>query len=708
MSLFPDTYFGGYGFGGYWGGQPYAVPAAAPADTEAKPKPDNALERPIGVGGIGYAPGNDPAPPWNLSDGLLMRCYPAVQAVLKAIICPIIAASRSFEVRNEDGTNAPKSKQIGPRAGDGVTSDPVDKLKDSLEEYHRPQWPDILTMLEGIHWGWWLQEPIYERADTPLGPLTLAASYRDFLPWEVQPLRDSYGQFAGYKYLNGKGDDAARTRGPEYALHFTEGGHLDPIFGWGRSRNAMTDWWRVRQSHLNGDRLERKPTLISMLIEMMHGVSWKDENGNPITDEQYAQKMYNAMSSGGTFITKKCPFDKDTVSKNPALAEVAFARATAFNWGDTGPAQAAQLSRAAALDANIVRCYGRKERSLFAAERGGIGTSDAGTHKDSDELDGEQLHEAACRAFSRQVLNVELVTNRGPSMRDRIWVKAGKLSDDDKMFKRDLVKDRAKQPGSPLSQMMDDKELAESTGVPIDPDKPMLPPLTPNAPPANGNPAPNMAQGQQQQPGTNGNGRAKRLGLSGSNGRGIRPFVGSGCGANAAGGGGFQAGNQCAAGGAGTRRAYHGSSSRFEKFDPTKGHEEDKYGPGTYFTKDKAEAQGWATESADGHLYTVDVTHQNPFHIDRPLEVGTGERINEAASRLGKAGLAKGIEKDTDGYSVYQNLVRQNGNSKATANRILRVAGFDGMIDRNELVVFDASQVRVRSVKAIGKAKAST
>lgn len=138
---------------------------------------------------------------------------------------------------------------------------------------------------------------------------------------------------------------------------------------------------------------------------------------------------------------------------------------------------------------------------------------------------------------------------------------------------------------------------------------------------------------------------------------------------------------------------YHGSSAKFSTFTHDHVSGENKYGPASYFTPDPDEAKQW---NAD-HIYTAEVTHDSPFRIDRDIQPEHGERINAAAAKLGKQGLDKGFEKNSQAYSSYQNLARNNGDSKATANAILREAGFDSIVDKHELASLEPGKAKVLS-----------
>lgn len=93
------------------------------------------------------------------------------------------------------------------------------------------------------------------------------------------------------------------------------------------------------------------------------------------------------------------------------------------------------------------------------------------------------------------------------------------------------------------------------------------------------------------------------------------------------------------------------------------------------------------------------MTHDTPFNVDGRIDPH-GDKINAAAKRLGKAGLSPGFEKANGAYSSYQNLVTNNGHSKAAANAILREAGFDSIVDKHELASLDPEKAKILSRKS--------
>lgn len=481
MSAFPGIYNGWY-YGGALYSQP--VEPAKLADPDAKAKPGEPLKRDSytwgSAGDARYAGWAGKEPPWDLSVAAAMWRYSAVQLVLGDIACPILAAPRSFEVRNEDGTEASKSKQQGPRTGDGVTSAPEDKLKDALEAYFEPRWLDILSSLKQcIHYGWALSEVVYGRQETPAGTLTLPERFPDFQPWDATLLRDEFGRFAGFRPRWGKGD-GTDDRDARYALHFTEGGEQNPLFGFGRSVNAVADWWDAINSRDNRGRAENKASGINMLIAIASGQSFRDDSGNAVVPADAAQSVFNALSSGGAAVVPLTFWKREDIRANPALAEMRPVHVDQFDWGNTAPAIESALKARDASDVRIVRAYGRKERGLMEAGKGGIGQSDAQVHRDSDELDGEQIHARLMRQFSQQTLNTVLVTNKGAAFRDRIYVKAGPMSDDAKAWRRELVATLAAQPGHEVGMSMDAEELMRDAGAPRKPGFVMPAPLSPD------------------------------------------------------------------------------------------------------------------------------------------------------------------------------------------------------------------------------------
>jgi hypothetical protein len=139
--------------------------------------------------------------------------------------------------------------------------------------------------------------------------------------------------------------------------------------------------------------------------------------------------------------------------------------------------------------------------------------------------------------------------------------------------------------------------------------------------------------------------------------------------------------------------AYHGSRAgeRFQAFQ-TFG-DENKWGPGAYFTPDEEEAAEWG-----GTVYKVELTFNMPFRSDNFMTPELFDQINQAALRLGKP-LPKEFRNDKNGYAIYQLLTRVNDYSKSKANEILKSAGFDGIIDGDrEFVALDPKKVKILGI----------
>jgi hypothetical protein len=477
LSLFPTILGSAYPFGAYgYGPLAQQVDAAPDPLEQAKPsEPAPRSQYATYTAGIG---GFDKAPPGTPALYMQMRKYSALRLAFAVACGPIFAGTRTLEICKQDGTPAKQRK--GPKLDDEADS-PEDKAKTDLEEHFKDLWTDILNGLECLNFGWWLQEVQWGRAKA----LTLPVRFKDFLPWEATLLRDPFGDFAGYRMqANGKPED---DRSPAYAFHAVCEPHLDRLHGVPRAEYARELWWRAIQSDLNGDRMERKASGISLLALIANGASFTDANNQPVLPEAAFQSVFNALSTGGGGMITGSPLMKSDLIKNPDLFEkLPTMKVTQFDWGSTAPSILAQLARQDAIDKRIMRAWNRPEREALEGQHGT--KAEAGTHGAIGVLDSEKIHSDFLRQFNRGPFNTTLVTNFGPDWKGRLYWKATPLADDSKTFLQDIAKALAANPVDTFGQQIDRKALAEKTELPVDENfDPTKIPALPESPPADTN-----------------------------------------------------------------------------------------------------------------------------------------------------------------------------------------------------------------------------
>ncbi len=128
--------------------------------------------------------------------------------------------------------------------------------------------------------------------------------------------------------------------------------------------------------------------------------------------------------------------------------------------------------------------------------------------------------------------------------------------------------------------------------------------------------------------------------------------------------------------------AYHGSTS-FDVIKRFKKSKSGALGPGIYFTTDKKSAIKYATEYYEGKLYTAELDVKNPLLVTN------------------LADPAKEILSPT----LYSRRKNENGNYchqvKTSDLKKLQKEGYDAIIMKDEIMVFEPEQISVLSVETV-------
>lgn len=407
MSFFPgyqDFYMGG----GY--GLQVAQLDSKPTPAADKPvEPNDPVDRSnqfLFYSGQSAYPGFDIAPPPSIHLYWEMRGYSAIVLAYAVTTGPILAGTRTVEVM-DDGWNSPTEAEEWKKLAE---KDLLPVLEQGME-----------GMCECLHFGNWLQESIWGYRDNRTVPLEL----RSFLPGQAVLHKDKYGQFTGFE-INGEFRDA------RYAFLSVNQPHIDPIFGYARNRNCRLDWWRIQQSDLNGDRIERKAAGIQMTVSVPIGASWTNDKGEPLYPRDVVQSLVNSAAKGETFLLPRTPFTKKDIISKPELADIDPIKIQAFDWGNTAPAILAQIARADAKDKRIMRAWCRPEREAMEGQHGT--KAESGVQGQIGVTDSELIHARRCHQFNRQIVDRWLVANRGPGSEGMLFVKPTPLSDPQQQF----------------------------------------------------------------------------------------------------------------------------------------------------------------------------------------------------------------------------------------------------------------------------------
>ena len=430
---------GGYGFDGGFIGNAVQVDQQ-PAPTDKAVKPLDVIDRATSAtvagmygfrcfGSAGGFRGFDTAPLLNISIMWRMRSYAAIALIYKVITGAIISGERSMEVADDKG-----NPELAQKMKDAATVDLLPVLARAM-----------FGACESLHFGRWLQEvewgyrtfltpkpskkPTVDEEEQPPGApelsnRTIPINVYPILPGEatIHRYRNS---FSGYT-INGE------TRDARYGFLAVNDPHIDPIEGYSRNQNALEPWWRGVQSRLNGDKIERKASGVSMMLGLPIGQGFfntaDDGTTTPILPDDMAQKLVDSASSGSqVFTVPLTPFSKEEISNKPELANVPTVTAQQFNWGDTGPALLAQLERGDQCDRDVIRAWCRPEREATEGKHGN--KAEAGVVGQIGIADSEMLHGMFVGQWDAQITRTWELTNFGPKMVGTLRTKPAPLAD---------------------------------------------------------------------------------------------------------------------------------------------------------------------------------------------------------------------------------------------------------------------------------------
>ncbi len=128
--------------------------------------------------------------------------------------------------------------------------------------------------------------------------------------------------------------------------------------------------------------------------------------------------------------------------------------------------------------------------------------------------------------------------------------------------------------------------------------------------------------------------------------------------------------------------AYHGSTSYdvIKKFRKSKN---GALGPGIYFTTDKNSAERYATEYQEGKLYEAELDVKNPFCV---------HNLADPAAEILSPTLHRKREAENSNYCRW---------IKSSDLNKLQKAGYDAIIMKDEIMVFNPEQIRILSVNTV-------
>jgi hypothetical protein len=444
MSMF-GTIEGGYGYTTGFGMPAVQLDYEKSKGADDAPKPQEATKRPYisPLGQRGQWPGFG-AFPVALTIPLCwaMRRYPTTKKVHSLLTAPLKAGSRSIEVI-DDGGNTQEAEDIKKAAG-------VDLLP--MLEKAMP------GAMEAPHFGYWLQEIVWDTINKRTAPVDM----RSILPGQAILHVDDERQFTGYQLAS----IGNAWRDARYAFLCVNDPHIDPILGYSFNENALATWFRATKSNENADAVERKAAGIQLILHIMQGVMLTDSNGNEVDAATFATQWMNAAVKGESVVVPAMAFKKEAIENNPELADVPVVKADTLEWGDTGPALTAHLTRLRGLDVDIFSAWGVPERAGMESQHGS--RADAEAHGSVVLSISEHLHTSACNQWDAQVTSRWMKANyAGSSV--KIKTVPSPLSDPQQTFLQELVVALAtnQQAATEIIANLNKRKLLERVEAPV-------------------------------------------------------------------------------------------------------------------------------------------------------------------------------------------------------------------------------------------------
>lgn len=453
MSQIGPNYFGGYVVGSGMG-LGYGAPALAIIDAYGEPvadtKPAKAID-PVdrswwngGLAAQGGYPGFSKAPPLTIPILWQMSLYSIINFAYSLVTRPILSGKQFLEIADNRGDESDESE--------------AKKMLDLANKQVLPFIESVMAQqLQCLNFGWWLSEVVWDRTSDGY---TYPCEANPVLPGEATIYRDKYRKFAGFQIAN-------EFRDLRYALLTTNNPWIDPIFGQSRNAYCVEEWWRVRQSQLNADSIEKKASGIQMGLGVAMGQSFTDENGNPIVSKEMAQTLVNTAAQGGCFVYPLTPFPLKNCMQNPALMDIPSVKVTQYDWGNNGPMMDAQQKRVDALNMQIMQAWCRPTRE---AMEGSSGTkAEAGVHGQIGITDSEWVAELILGQIAKQILDRWAVTNFGKDAAGILVCKQAQLSDPQQQFYQAIYTALATgaTPDPELVAQINSRKLGEKVEMPL-------------------------------------------------------------------------------------------------------------------------------------------------------------------------------------------------------------------------------------------------
>lgn len=403
---------------------------ATPQDgTQKPPVGEETSRQAVGFAGVafGQVPGFSQPLPGTYLVYRRMNGHPTLAMVYSIVTAPVMAGSWSYETRRPDG----KATRPGPRIGDGVQTDPVDRqLADRaslIQKMFDPMRSAFLwESLRSLQFGWRPFEKVWDlRAD---GTWWLA-KLKPLLPDFTWCYVDRFGNFAGVTQMNAQ-------LGPAKSMVVTYDGEAGNFYGRSRHENARETWSRWLQLDDKSGQLANKAAAIIPLVHYPMGTS-QDAHGNVKDNSDQADLILAGLRSAGGVKLPNLFANGD----DPRMAaELAGKSSWVISFLEASGA-AANLSgmtdRQRYYDQQLFNAWLRSPRTGMEAVTAGS-RADSGDHKDSGLTDSDLVHASICEQLSRSAVDDVLALNWGADARGSVYVRPAPLQDEKRQILGDL------------------------------------------------------------------------------------------------------------------------------------------------------------------------------------------------------------------------------------------------------------------------------
>jgi hypothetical protein len=291
--------------------------------------------------------------------------------------------------------------------------------------------------------------------------------FKALKPEKTFVLADAAGHFLGVRQWGV--DVLMQDRKAWVFTHDKEG---DNWYGRSRLENCIRDYNRYQDADRHAERTSKKGAGVTPIVSHPPTPQAQQGQAAPRDFHAVAVDVAQALYDGEPVAVENIWATPDAVRTSPTTAGQSPWAFNVWNAGEVGGTLGQLQNRLAYLDARMFRGMLRPEREALAAQRGGIGTSDALEHGDIGTAESERLHKLVLKAINEGPGNDFLEANFGAEARDACWIKAADLRDDVRALFVELIKILLANPGTAdyILADADIRAMMDTLGIPINPD----------------------------------------------------------------------------------------------------------------------------------------------------------------------------------------------------------------------------------------------